>query len=56
MAISTIALVIGLAIILVGLLLIRFVLKTAVTLAKLAFIIAVGIGVWVVLQFTGVLS
>lgn len=56
MELSTIAIVIGLAIILVGLLLLRFIIKTAFTLAKVAFVVLVGIGVWAVLQFTGLVG
>lgn len=47
---------IGLAIILVALLILKFVIKTVVTLAKVAFVVAVGIGVWAVLQFTGIVG
>ncbi len=44
--VSTLALVIGLAIIIVGLLVLRFIVKTAFTIAKIAILVAVGVATY----------
>ncbi len=55
MEFSLIALIIGLVVIAFGLLILRFVIKTAITLVKVAFIVAIGLGAWILLQATGLL-
>ncbi len=44
--VSTLALGIGLAIIIIGLLILRFIVKTAFTVAKIAILVAVGVATY----------
>lgn len=43
--------VIGILVLVVGLLIIRFILKSAFTLLKIAFLVAIGIAVWIGLSW-----
>ncbi|MGB0653541.1 MAG: hypothetical protein ACPGQL_10115 [Thermoplasmatota archaeon] len=47
---STTALLIGLAVLVLGFLLLRFVIKTAITLVKVALLVAIAVGVWLGVQ------
>lgn len=43
--------IIGIAVLVVGLLIIRFIIKTAITLVKIGILVAIGVATWVGLSY-----